>query len=224
MLTQDLVDRITRLKVADLSDASRNVGVAAQVAGPELRPAIPFSRLCGTAVTARVFIAPGVVDIEEQVASVFEPANQWGFRPVFVYQNDIPGFTAVGSGNARVGLLSGFTGCLAGGPIRDTEELREFNYPVFGTSISPGGRRVVDVPEGSSMHFEVGEPVLVAGMLVRPGDVVVGDNDGAICIPPARVAEVVAEAETILGYDERLFEAMATGMTWLQFYRRERDG
>ena len=223
MLTADLADRIARLKVADLSDASRNVGVAAQVAGPELRPAVPFSRLCGTAVTARVFIASGAVDIEEHVASVFEPGHAYGFRPVLVYQNDIPGFTAVGSGNGRVGLLSGFTGCIAGGPIRDTEELRGMDYPVFGTSVRPGGRRVVDVPEGSSMHFETGEPVLIAGMLVRPGDVVVGDNDGAICIPPDRLAEVVAEAETILGYDERLFDAMAAGMTWLEFYRRERD-
>ena len=223
MLTRGLADRIARLKVADLSDACRNLGIEPALAGPELRPAVAFSRLCGTAVTARVFVAPGAVDLAEQVAAVFEPGATDAYRPVFVYQNDVPGFTAGGSGNGRVGLLTGFVGCLAGGPIRDTEELRGMDYPVFGTSVRPGGRRVVDVPEGSSMHFETGEPVLIAGMLVRPGDVVVGDNDGAICIPPDRLAEVVAEAETILGYDERLFDAMAAGMTWLEFYRRERD-
>jgi len=141
-------------------------------------------------VTARIYVAPGAVDIEEQVAGIFEPGYVTAFRPVFVYQNDIPGFTAVGSGNARVGLLSGFVGCLAGGPIRDTEELRDMPYPVFGTAVIPGGIRMEEVPDGSCMHLEVGWPVRIAGMLVRPGDVVVADNDGAICIPPERLADV----------------------------------
>ena len=222
MLTQELADRIARIKVADLSDACRGLGVAAQLSGPELRPAVPFSRLCGTAVTARIYVAPGAVDITEQVASVFEPGHTSVFRPVFVYQNDIPGFTAVGSGNGRVGLLSGFVGCLAGGPIRDTEELRDMPYPVFGTAVIPGGIRIEDVPAGSSMHLEVSQPVRIAGMLVRPGDVVVADNDGAICIPPERLADVVADAEAILADDERLFAAMENGVTWLEFHRRER--
>jgi len=222
VLTQELADRIAQVKVADLADAARDCGVAAQLSGPELRPAVPFSRLCGTAVTARIHVAPGDVDIVEQVASVFEPGHTSVFRPVFVYQNDIPGFTAVGSGNGRVGLLSGFVGCLAGGPIRDTEELRDMPYPVFGTAVIPGGIRIEDVPEGTSMHLETDQAVRIAGMLVRPGDVVVGDNDGAICLPPEHLEEVVAEAERILGEDETLFAAMATGMTWLEFHRRER--
>ena len=222
MLTRGLADRIARLKVADLSDACRNLGIEPALAGPELRPAVAFSRLCGTAVTARVFVAPGAVDLAEQVAAVFEPGATDAYRPVFVYQNDVPGFTAIGSGNGRVGLLTGFVGCLAGGPIRDTEELRDLGYPVFGTAVIPGGIRVQDVPPGSSMQLEVGRPVRIAGMVVHPGDVVVGDNDGAIAIPPDRAEAVVTEAESILAEDEDLFAAMERGVSWLQYHREHR--
>jgi len=222
MLTDDLATRIERLKVADLADACRDVGFVPGMSAPDLRPARPYSRLCGTAVTVRAFLGRGSVDYGDQMAEVYLRGRS-AMRAILVCQNDVPSFAWMGSGGARVARAHGYAGCVVGGPIRDTEELRDEPLPVFGTAVVAGGIRVSDAPAGLSIQFAMDQPVLIAGMLVRPGDVVVGDNDGAIAIPADRIDAVVRAAEDILTYEDRVYQALDGGLTFREFLDREQQ-
>lgn len=220
MLTPELAARINTLKVADLADGCRRLGFRGSVAGADLRPGIPYARLCGTAVTARLVIAPGSIDYEEQMARLYELGRSV-FQGVLVQRNEVPEFTSMGSGGARVARAHGYVGCVVHGPIRDTEELRDLRFPVFGIGVRPDSILVNQMPPGHSIHIEVGTRLEVAGMLVNPGDVIVGDNDGVIALPPDRLAEVVAEAEAIVALERRIFAQLDQGMTFHEILQHD---
>ena len=151
-LTPELVERLGRVKVADLADGCRRLGFRAASASPALRSAAPYSSLIGIAMTVRCSIEAGDRTYGEQAAELYDrgrPAR----RAVVVQQNDVPDFTSIGSGGARIARAQGYVGWITSGPIRDTDELRDTSFPVYGTSVVPSGRLVTDVPEGDVDPF-----------------------------------------------------------------------
>ena len=210
-----LYERIDRLKVpvADLADGCRQRGLQVRVADATLRPAVALSRLAGTAVTLRLYLAEGPVDYNEAMARVYE-LGRTRFRAVLVARNEVPRFTSMGSGGSRVARAHGYVGCVVGGPIRDTQELPEIDFPVFGTAICPDSVPVDRMPGGKSIHFELGTPVDIAGITIRPGDAVVGDNDGLIAVDPGDLEAVLDEAEKIVRVEALIFRLLAEGKTF----------
>jgi 4-hydroxy-4-methyl-2-oxoglutarate aldolase len=208
-------ERIEKLKVpvADLSDGCRYAGLIPRVADATMRPGVPFSRLAGTAVTAREYLADEPADYSRQIADVYDLGRSVA-RAVLVIRNEVPGFIAMGSGGARVARAHGYVGCVVGGPFRDTQELVELGFPVFGTSICADSLAVDMMPRGQSIHFEIGKPVTIAGITISPGDVLVGDNDGLIAIDPAQLPDALAEAEKIVGLEARIFSLLDEGKTY----------
>ncbi|HVA87802.1 MAG TPA: hypothetical protein VNF73_15970 [Candidatus Saccharimonadales bacterium] len=223
MLTPDLVARIGAVKVADLADGCRMLGFRGSVAAPSMRPAAPYSHLIGTAVTVTCSIQAGAHDYGEQAARLYSLGSSVPFA-VMIQRNDVPDFTSIGSGGARVARAHGYVGWVTSGPIRDTDELRDLGVPVYGTSIVPSGRLVTQMPEGSSIRFDFDIPVDIAGMLVNPGDVIVGDNDGLIALAPDRLAEVLAGAERLVRGEGELFERIDRGLTYRQILDAGRAG
>jgi regulator of RNase E activity RraA len=89
--------------------------------------------------------------------------------------------------------------------VRDYEMVRGFDIPVFSQGPHPSvlGRRHVP--------WEVDTTIACGGAAVQPGDVIVGDGDGVIVIPPALVEEVLAEAEEQERQDAFVAEQVAAG-------------
>jgi regulator of RNase E activity RraA len=221
LLTDELVERLRRVKVADLADGCRRLGFACASAGPEMRPAVPYSRLIGVAMPVRCTIEPGSRSYDDQVAELYGrglPPR----RAVVVQQNDVPQFTSVGSGGARVARAHGYVGWITSGALRDTDELKDTDFPVYGTSIVPSGRTVSEVPEGQSFRFVFDEPVTLAGMVVAPGDLLVGDNDGLVAIAPDRTEPVLEQAEAILEEEAAIFRLIDQGLTYRQILEARR--
>jgi 4-hydroxy-4-methyl-2-oxoglutarate aldolase len=214
-LNQATYERIEKLKVpvADLSDGCRHAGFATRVADRSMRPGVPFSRLAGTAVTVREYLADGEADYSLQIADVYDLGRSVP-RAVLVMKNEVPGFTAMGSGGARVAQAHGYVGCVVDGPIRDTQELVELGFPVFGTSIRADSLAVHMMPQGRSIHLEIGKPVTVGSITISPGDIVVGDNDGLIAIASDQLPAALAEAEKIVGAEALIFSLLAEGKTF----------
>src|SRR5688572_823461 len=121
-LTDELVARFDRVKVADLADGCRRLGFRGRVTEPELRPGVAYQRLCGTAVTVRISLEAGDRSYTEQVVELYE-RGRTASHAIVVQQNDVPDFTSIGSGGARVAASHGYTGWVSSGPIRDTQEL-----------------------------------------------------------------------------------------------------
>lgn len=222
MLTSDLVARLARVKVADLADGCRRLGVRAATANPSLRPAVPYRGVIGTAVTHRISIEPGECDYEAQATEVYMLGRS-APHAVVVQRNDVPDFTSIGSGGAYVARAHGYVGWVTSGPIRDTDEMPSRDgFALYGTDIVPSGRLVDQVPAGSSIRFEFGTTIEVAGMTVSPGDILVGDNDGVIAIHPIDLEPVLAEAEQILEAEAEIYGQLDRGMTMRQIVEARR--
>jgi 4-hydroxy-4-methyl-2-oxoglutarate aldolase len=98
----------------------------------------------------------------------------------------------------------GVVGIVIDGRCRDLAGLRELGLPVHGRGTDPGTGTLV----GGPSH---GRPVICGGVLVRPGDIVVGDDDGVVVIPPDRVDAVAERAGEIVRGEAAVLAAIAAG-------------
>lgn len=81
-------------------------------------------------------------------------------------------------GNVAMALkLAGAEGVVVDGPICDPDEIREHDLPVWSRGISPM------TTKRSTPAGDINDPVCVGGILIRPGDVVLADESGVVCIP-----------------------------------------
>ena len=106
-----------------------------------------------------------------------------------------------------MGCQAGIAGCLVDGPVRDTASIMQVRLPVWS---------VGSVPRAARYRLEVAElngPVDLAGVTVRPGDVVAADRDGVAVIPFAAVAEVVSFCERAQREEERLIAVIDAAET-----------
>jgi 4-hydroxy-4-methyl-2-oxoglutarate aldolase len=65
-------------------------------------------------------------------------------------------------------------------------------------------------------------PVMMGDILVSPGDLMVGDTDGVVCIPHVRVSEVLARSQEREAAERRILERLHAGETTLQVYGLDR--
>jgi regulator of RNase E activity RraA len=96
---------------------------------------------------------------------------------------------AVAGGNVcAVAQRRGVAGLVVDGVIRDLAEARANRFPVLA-------RGVIPIPGAKAALGTLDAPVRVGGVLVAPGDIVVGDEEGVVVVPAARAAEVLARAQ-----------------------------
>lgn len=82
----------------------------------------------------------------------------------------------------------GAAGVVVDGAIRDVRDIEEMGFAMFSTAISPAG-------PFKNGPFRLNVPVAIGGVVVAPGDIVVGDDDGVAVIPAADAARILEAAE-----------------------------
>jgi 2-keto-4-pentenoate hydratase/2-oxohepta-3-ene-1,7-dioic acid hydratase in catechol pathway/regulator of RNase E activity RraA len=99
----------------------------------------------------------------------------------------------------------GAAGIVTDGAIRDSARLAELEIPTYYSGVHPAvlGRRHVP--------WETDVAVACAGVTVQPGDLVVGDADGVVVVPPGLAAEVLADAREQELQEEFVTEQVAAG-------------
>lgn len=83
--------------------------------------------------------------------------------------------------------MLGLAGVVIDGAIRDVAEIRERDFPVYARGVNHRG----PYKNGPG---EINVPVTIGGMIVQPGDVIVGDQDGLLAIPASEIAAVIDRA------------------------------
>lgn len=106
------------------------------------------------------------------------------------------GLEIAGMGNlmATTASVRGLEGTVIDGAIRDISEIRRIGHPVYARRISPA------TSVGRLVSVSKQEPVLCAGVMVHPGDYIVGDNDGVVVVPFDAADAVIA---LLADYDDK---------------------
>ena len=174
----------------------------------------PGRRLVGRAVTLQYL--PTRPDLAERVATGahgdgFNETPRWealeAMGPGDVFVGDAMGLGNVSTGGdvvfSRV-LTRGAAGVVTDGAVRDGHKVTQYGYPVFAGGSTP------TVGEPNILPFQVNEPIACGGVLVWPGDVILGDDEGVVVLPSQLAAELVDEAihhdeveQAVLEYTQR---------------------
>jgi 4-hydroxy-4-methyl-2-oxoglutarate aldolase len=196
----EAVEKLGRYGVATIHEAQGRTGLLK----PCMRPIYPGATVCGTAVT--VLAQPGDNWMLHVAAEMIRPGDVVVVAVTTENDDGMFGELLATSYRSRGGR-----GLVIDAGVRDIRALAEMNFPVWSRAVNARG--TVKATLGS-----VNVPVVCAGMLVEPGDVVVADDDGVVVVPRQRAAEVAAASEAREKKEEVTRARLAKGELGLDIY------
>jgi|SRR5688572_2853369 len=202
-----------------VSDVLDQLGIVGAVPAAVLRPSDPKARMVGRALTVlnRVRKESVAEAVATKKSGLGEIKAHSMARPgdVLVIQG-VPNVSSLGGTSATVGKRQGEIGAVVDGGVRDVDHSRSVGYPIWSSSVTPiTGKWRVETAA-------VNQPVVIAGVTVRPGDVVLADECGVCFVPMERASDVLAIAQRWSAWEEERLQKLASGMPLEEFTRLKR--
>lgn len=109
---------------------------------------------------------------------------------------------------------NGVSGLVVDGGIRDADEIMEIGFPAFSRHVVPlSGKTRVKV-------IEINTTVKIDGVMVNPGDIVIGDATGIVRVPLKHAAEVARAARNLEEQDRQAAEEIRAGLSFTEALRK----
>nr|BBH95852.1 4-carboxy-4-hydroxy-2-oxoadipate aldolase/oxaloacetate decarboxylase [Thermogemmatispora argillosa] len=195
-----LVEQLAAYGVATVHEALGKEGLLQ----PYLRPIYPEARVAGVAVT--VLCPPGDNLMVHAAIEVCQPGD------VLVVATEAPSTDGMfGELLATSARAHGVVGLVIDAGVRDVATLSAMRFPVWSRAISARGT-VKETPGAVNI------PVVCGGALIKPGDVILGDADGVVCIPRQMLAQTIAQAAARTARENATRERLAAGELGLDLY------
>ncbi|KUK14264.1 MAG: 4-hydroxy-4-methyl-2-oxoglutarate aldolase [bacterium] len=196
---RELVRAFSELSSATVYEASGRKGAVSNL----IRPAYWGIKVCGTAVTVQC--GPGdnlmlhkaleVAQEGDVIVAVTGGAYEYG------YWGELMTVSA---------LARGIAGLVIDGCIRDSEEIVKMEFPVFcrGFSIRGTTKEILGL---------INYPITLGGVVVNPGDIVLGDNDGIVIVKKEDAKDVLEKALKRVANEEKKREVLKTGVSSVDY-------
>jgi RraA family protein len=188
-----VVDAFRALPVANVSDSMSRMTAG----GPRLRPFYSGPTMSGPAFTVKT--RPGDNLMVHKALDIAEPGDIVVVDAGGDLTNAIIG--ELMQAHARTRRLGGI---VINGAIRDVAALRASDFPVFAAGVTHRG----PYKDGPG---EIGVAIAIDGMVIAPGDLMVGDEDGILCVPAAEAETVLKATQAKHATEERQMAATLAG-------------
>lgn len=180
-----------------------------------------FAPLSGTRIAGWAYTIAGQMVPYEGTGDPYKMEACAGIGPeeVSIWSGDGAGICYFGELIALGMAERGSVGALVDGGVRDIRWLRAHNFPVFARYRTP----VQSIGRWRVTSFQ--EPVYLRGatskaVTVRPGDFILGDEDGCVVIPESHVEKVLERAETLTETEVAIREALHEGLSLAECLKR----
>lgn len=200
MEKKELIAAMKKMDTASISDAMDKLGIPCGLLG--IHAVIPGNKICGDAFTVH-YIPCGaekgtVGDFIDDVQPGQVVVIDNGGRLYCTVWGDIMTYTA---------KHKGIEGTVIDGVCRDVDGIEKLGYGIYtkSTYMVTGKERVtVD---------QVNVPVAISGVQVRPGDIILGDDAGALVVPFEKAEEVLKIAQHIEAVEQKIIAEVQKGST-----------
>ncbi len=198
----DFVTRLKRLDCCALSDALDKLQLTGAVTGlPQLSAS---HRIAGRVLTVK--LGPGLPPGGQprHLGTTTIEAAQPGDIIVVEQRTGLP----AGSWGGILSLaakLRGVAGVIADGPVRDIDEARQYNFPIFARGLT------LFTARGRVTEVATNQRVCIGDVEVNAGDYAAADHSGVIFISSENIENVLAAAETIVAREAAMAKALLEG-------------
>ncbi|HTR35175.1 MAG TPA: hypothetical protein VMH80_04695 [Bryobacteraceae bacterium] len=197
----DLISRLSRLDSCAVSDALDKLGLKGAVTG--IRRLSSERRIAGRVLTVKLDRAEGLASTRHLCTAAIEAASP---GDIIVVEQRTGLDAASWGGNLSIGAqVRGVAGVIVEGPVRDIDDSRNLDFPVFARDHTARTAR------GRIVEVATNEPIQVGGVTVSPGDYAVADGSAAVFIARADIDRVLEAAEAIVAREEAIAQALREG-------------
>lgn len=205
MVEQDYLKQLELCYTGVVHDVMREMGLGNFTLPPEITPLLPHKVICGPVFTIEGEITETASGHETLLAwtgllSKAKSGHIWVSQP-----NDMT-IAHMGELSAETLHKKGVLGCIVDGGIRDSHFIEKLGFQTWRRFHTP--RDIVGkwMPTG----FDVG--ILIGDVLIKPGDIILADLDGVICIPKNNLADVTVKANEAMHKENKVRTAILNGL------------
>ena len=204
-VSDEVLQAFAVLATPTIANALDDVGFEGVMLG--LQQMVPGTRCVGRAVTIRE-ITGRRGDFTSENFKVGDMIDAAGPGDILVIDNSGQCVSTFGGLATLAAKTKGIGGLVADGGVRDREEMIAHRFPVFARHMTPlTGRSRLAVTG-------INEPISCGTVRVRPGDVIVADGSGVVCIPAEHAAQVAELAGRYTKDDEQAAAELAKGLSF----------
>ena len=191
----EIAEKYRSLPVANVSDCMSRLSGG----GPRLRPYHAQGVLSGPAFTVKT--RPGDNLMVHKALDIAAPGDVVVVDAGGELTNSIVGEIMI-----TYAMKRGLAGLVINGSIRDSDAVRRLAFPVYAAGVTHRGPL-------RSGPGEIGRAIAFDGMVIEPGDLIIGDGDGVLCIPFDEVDEVYQAAFAKNKVEDRILAELKAGGT-----------